>query len=156
MRGHSARACGLMAVGIALLGGCQATHVVYVHSSSLGIDVNVASEAQAKLSVGFDRETFALVPRYTRRPDGTVDTSEKADAMSVAAVSRVYAEGLREVQFGHVVATGSSAVDLAKNPEALKTLAERVFVKIPDEKEAEQTAEKPPESRSTQNPGGGQ
>jgi len=46
-----------------LLGGCQATHLLYVSDTVLGIDVAASAEGTGHMVFGYDRETFALVPR---------------------------------------------------------------------------------------------
>ena len=127
------RQVGIVA-GVALvLGGCTATHVVYVHDATLGISMSTAKEGTAKLSFGFERETFGLVPRFEDPENKTQDGRVKGDAMTVTAISRVYAEDISKVEFGHVVATGACAESLARQPETLKDLAQRVFVEQPKE-----------------------
>lgn len=126
VRGALAAALLLPALLLPGLGGCTATHVVYVYEASLGIDVALSSEGTTKLSLGFDRQTFAIVPRHTPdNPDGT--PGKQGDAMTLTAVSRVRAEGLSVVHFGHVVATGDAAKGIAKHPEQLQMLSQRVF-----------------------------
>ncbi len=115
------------------LGGCNATHVVYVHDATLGIDVHTATEGTAKIAIGYERETFGLVPVYEKTCPGTGEKLH--EAMTVTAISRVYAKGLDRVEFGHVVATGRAAADLAKHPGALKNLAQQVFVTKPAEQD---------------------
>lgn len=95
-----------------VLAGCSNAHLVYVHEAVAGISVTPVnpSSGTSKFVFGYDRETYALIPKK----------SENDDAMSLTAVSRVYARGLDEVQFGHVVATGNAAKAIAKRPDALK------------------------------------
>ncbi len=110
--------CGLAA---AFLSGCHATHLVYVHNASLGIDVSASAEGTGKMAFGYDRDTFALVPRK--------DDNANADAMSLAAVNCVYADGLNEVQFDHFVATGDAAKSVAKDPDGLQTIRKAIYGK---------------------------
>lgn len=90
-----------------LLTGCMnAKHLVYVHTTTLGIEVTASTETTSgRMVFGYDRDTFALVPRK----------KDNEDAMSLAAVSCIYARGLNEVQFRHSVSTGNTAKAIAKN-----------------------------------------
>lgn len=107
------------------LSGCN-KHVVYVHNASLGVDVNFSTESgTAKLSFGYDRETFAVVPQVTS--DIGDGKNSKTDAMSLVSVSNVDAVGLQELIFNHAVATGAAAVTVAKDPEGLKAMRKAVF-----------------------------
>ena len=93
---------------IPLLGllGCQATHLLYVHNTVAGIDVSVSTEGTSKFVLGFDRETYALVPR---KGDGE-------EAMALVGTSCVHASRFGDrVEIRHVVATGSAAKDLSKS-----------------------------------------
>lgn len=104
-----------------LLTGCQATHLVYVHGTTVGLDVTASTEGTGRLVFGYDRETFALIPRK----------KDNDDAMSLAAVSCVYAKGLDKVQFNHFVSTGNAATSIMKNDkERLQTLVERISSSI--------------------------
>ncbi len=110
----------LFGLAPALLAGCQATHLLYVTDTVLGIDVAASAEGTGHLTFGYDRETFALVPRK-EEADG------KFDAMSLAAVSCVYADGLQEVRFNHFVATGESAGFVAKDPVGYAQIRNAIF-----------------------------
>jgi len=93
-----------------LLTGCQATHLVYVHTTTLGLEVTASTETTSgRMVFGYDRDTFALVPRK----------KDNEDAMSLAAISCIYARGLNEVQFRHFVSTGKTAIDIAQDREIL-------------------------------------
>ena len=83
-----------------LLSGCMnAKHLVYVHGTTLGLDVAATTEGTGRLVFGYDRDTFALIPRK----------KDNEDAMSLAAVSCIYAKGLDDVQFNHLISTGEAA-----------------------------------------------
>jgi hypothetical protein len=100
--------------------GCQ-QHLVYVHDANLGIAVGASpNTGNVRMSLGYDRQTFAYVPR---RGDGAAAD----DAMSVTAVSRVSAKGLGEVKFGHVIATGTPAGKIADDTGKLKETVKKVF-----------------------------
>lgn len=101
------------------LAGCTATHLVYVHESNLGVVLTpVSPEGTTKFSLGFDRETYALIPQKE---------TNNSEAMSLASVSRIKVKGLGELKFGHVVATGAGAVGIAKNRELLQQVQQRLF-----------------------------
>jgi len=88
----------------------NAKHLVYVHTTTLGIEATASTETTSgRMVFGYDRDTFALVPRK----------KDNEDAMSLAAVSCIYAQGLNEVQFRHFVSTGKTAIDIAQDREIL-------------------------------------
>jgi len=96
-----------------LLTGCQATHLAYVHTTTLGIEVTASTETTSgRMVFGYDRDTFALVPRK----------KDNEDAMSLAAVSCIYARGLNEVQFRQFVSTGNTAIDIAQDRKTLEDI----------------------------------
>src|SRR2546423_7500025 len=76
-----AGACALCAAG------CESDHVVYVSETNLGITVNAASQGTPKVALGYDRETFAVVPRYESDVNGP-------EAMSLLSLSNVDVTGL--------------------------------------------------------------
>jgi hypothetical protein len=99
-----------------LLWGCVATHLAYVHETSLGIDVAVSTEGTGRLVFGYDRDTYALVPR---KSDGT-------DAMTLTALGCIYAKGLNEVHFDHFVSSGDAAIKIAKSPDTLAKINQAI------------------------------
>lgn len=104
--------------GTAALTGCRPTHLAYVHNAVLGVDLGASpNEGQVKLAVGYDRKTFAIVPRK----------GDDQDAMSVTAASRVHVQGLSTNEFSHIVATGAPAVRLAEEPQNLGTLVDQLL-----------------------------
>lgn len=97
-----------------LLTGCQATHLIYVHGTTVGLDVAASTEGTGRLVFGYDRDTFAIIPHK--------NGNKESDAMSLAAVSCIYAWGLDDVQFKHFVSTGEAATKLVKNPVVLSQI----------------------------------
>lgn len=97
-----------------LLTGCMnAKHLVYVHTTTVGIDVAASTEtATGRMVFGYDRDTFALVPRK----------KNNEDAMSLAAVSCIYAHGINDVKFRHFVASGQTAKNVALASETLEDI----------------------------------
>lgn len=91
-----------------LLSGCAANHLVYVHNAVLGIDLSVSAESTTRFTVGYDRETVAIVPKKAKNKD----------AMTLVSVDCVYGKAMDEVRFNHFVATGTPAKRLAA--EAVK------------------------------------
>lgn len=96
-----------------LLTGCMnPKHLVYVHGTTMGLEVTASTEtATGRLVFGYDRETFALIPRKKNK--------QNSEAMSLAAISCIYAQGLEDVQFRHFVSTGKTAVNIAQHPDTI-------------------------------------
>jgi len=99
-----------------LLCGCEATHLAYVHETSFGLDVAISTEGTGRLIMGYDRDTYALVPRK----------GEGLDAMTLSSLGCIYASGLDEVSFNHFVASGAAAKNIAKSPTTLKMLNQAI------------------------------
>ncbi len=111
----------LWIVGLPLLvAGCKASHVVYVHEQTLGVDVALTTEGTNKLNVGYDRESFAFIPRFQ-------EGANKGKAMSVAAVGRAHIQGLSDIQIEHMVATGAPAIEVAKGAKELAQVAKTIL-----------------------------
>lgn len=104
------------------ISACTSKYLVYAQDSSLGIDLHAApTEGNIRFAVGYDRTSFALVPKLE---DGS-------DAMSMTGLNRVSVKGIDEYQFAHALATGDAAQSLVDHPEELKKLAKKVFVDAP-------------------------
>lgn len=100
-----------------LLSGCgEATHLAYVHETSLGLDVAVSTEGTGRLVFGYDRDTYAIVPRI----------AAGQDAMTLTSLGCIYASGLDDVQFKHFVSSGDAAKKIAKNPTTLKQINQAI------------------------------
>jgi len=128
----------LFGLAPALLGGCQPTHLLYVTDTVLGIDVAASAEGTGHMVLGYHRETFALVPR---QEDAQAKIQkDRFDAMSLAAVSCVYADGLEDVRFNHFIATGDSAEYVAQDAEGYEVIREAIF----GQKADQPTKENPP------------
>ncbi|MDJ0850262.1 MAG: hypothetical protein QNK04_17970 [Myxococcota bacterium] len=121
----------LAAALLVLTTGCHATHLVYVHNASLGLDVAVSTEGTQRLVFGYDRDTYALVPVKTvpseTTPGGATGQAKKYDAMSLTAVSHVRADGLAEVRFDHFVSTGEAAKKLALDSDGIESIRTAIF-----------------------------
>jgi hypothetical protein len=92
----------------------------------LGVDVTTSpDQGKLKFAIGYDREVYAVVPKR--------DKTDQSEAMSVTAASRVSIKGLDLIRFGHVIATGRCAVQVAQHPENLGEIVDKLFG---DDKEA--------------------
>jgi hypothetical protein len=96
--------------------GCEATHLAYVHETNLGLDVAVSTEGTGRIVFGYDRDTYAIVPRK-----GT-----GLDAMTLTSLGCIYASGLDEVSFNHFVSSGTAAINIANSPVILKQLNQAI------------------------------
>ena len=100
-----------------LLCGCTANHLVYVHDTSIGIDVTASTEGTGRLMFGYDRDTYAIVPR--KKGDG--------DAMTLVSMSCVYAKGISKVNFNHFVSSGKAAKNIAKSKKGLTAINNALY-----------------------------
>jgi len=94
-----------------LLYGCE-DHLVYVHETSLGIDVAVSTEGTGRLVFGYDRDTYAIVP----------SKAKGQDAMTITSLGCIYAQGLDEVHFDHFVSSGEAAIKIAQSKSTLEKI----------------------------------
>lgn len=102
----------------ALLSGCgNATHLVYAHDTSMGIDVAFSVEGTGRMVFGYDRDTFSIVPI---KKDGK-------EAMSLVSFSCIDAKGLDAISFNHFVSSGDSAKEVAKDPDGLKAIRSALY-----------------------------
>jgi hypothetical protein len=82
----------------------------------LGMDVAVSTEGTGRLVFGYDRDTYAIVPRK----------SAGKDAMTLTSVGCIYASGLDEVSFNHFVASGTAAINIAQSPSTLQQIHQAI------------------------------
>ncbi len=104
-------------ISCCLLTACSSSHLIYGHNTVLGLDVVYSPENTGKLIFGYDRDTFALVPRKAKNQD----------AMTLTSFGCVYVDGLNEINFNHFVSTGESAKNIANHPDGLKTIKSSIF-----------------------------
>ena len=101
--------------------GCGTpSHLVYVHGTTVGLDVSAGTEGTGRFVLGYDRDTYSIIPRKSNH------SKIESDAMSLAAVSCVFAEGLDDVQFKHFVSTGVAAIQVAQEPEVLAQINQSI------------------------------
>ncbi|MCK5353837.1 MAG: hypothetical protein KAJ63_01860 [Methyloprofundus sp.] len=99
-------------LSITLYGCGNATHLIYGHDTSLGMDIAASTEGTGRLVFGYDRDTFAIVPRK----------GENKDAMTLTSLGCVYIDGLEEIRFNHFVSTGKAAESIAASAKGLKDI----------------------------------
>lgn len=101
---------------LALLGGCSSSHLVYVQETSLGVNLALSAEGMQKMSLGYDRDVYAIVPKK----------DDKQDAMSLFSVNKVKVEGMDNMHISEFVAAGKPAMKLAKDPNAISLIRNKV------------------------------
>jgi hypothetical protein len=116
------RAAALLFTGAAL-GGCG-NNLAYVHNAVVGVDVTAATDGTARIAIGYDNDTFAIVPRFDPVGDG-----KHGEAMTLVSVSNVDIDALDEIVFNHVIATGEAAIEAARDEAGLRMMREAVFGK---------------------------
>jgi len=97
--------------------GCGSTHLIYGHDTSLGVDVAVSTEGTGRMVMGYNRDTFAIVPRI----------GNDQDAMTLTSFGCVYVDGLEEISFNHFVSTGDAAKTIAKSNKGLKEIETAIY-----------------------------
>ena len=106
---------------LSINGGC-ANDLLYVHDTSLGVDVSVRpDETSGRLMVGYDRDTYALIPRRKS------SNNKEDDAMALTSVSCIDLDGISEFHYNQFIATGNSAVMIAKDSTAIKQIRNALF-----------------------------
>lgn len=102
-------------LGIAL-GGCG-KNLVYVQETSLGINVGLGTEGTEKITIGYDRDVYSIVP-----PNG-----DTGDAMSLISINKAVMSGLNNIEVSEFVAGGEPALKLAMDPGAVAKLREKIY-----------------------------
>jgi hypothetical protein len=97
-------------------------NLAYVHNAVLGVDVTAASDGTARIAIGYDNDTFAIVPRFD-----SSGTGNEGEAMTLVSVSNVDVDALDEIVFNHVIATGIAALNVANDPAGLAIMRSAVF-----------------------------
>lgn len=102
---------------ILLFGGCSSTHLVYVQETSMGLNVALSADGMQKMSLGYDRDVFAVIPKK----------GEEKDAMSLFSVNKVDITGLDNMDVSEFVATGEPAKELAEDQEAVRKIRNKIY-----------------------------
>lgn len=104
---------------ILAIGGCSSTHLVYVQETSMGLNVALSAEGMQKMSLGYDRDIYAVIPKK----------SDEKDAMALFSVNKVNISGLDDMDVSEFVATGEPAIKLAKDQEAVSKIRTKIYGK---------------------------
>ena len=110
----------LMSLALVLtIGGCSSTHLIYVQETSMGLNVALSADGMQKMSLGYDRDVHAVIPKK----------SDDSDAMALFSVNNVEISGLDDMEVSEFVATGKPAINLAKDIEAVNKIRNKVYGK---------------------------
>jgi len=102
---------------ILLFGGCSSTHLVYVQETSMGLNVALSAEGMQKMSLGYDRDVFAVIPKK----------GEEEDAMALFSVNKVVIKGLDNMDVSEFVATGKSAILLVEDDNKVTQIRKNIY-----------------------------
>jgi hypothetical protein len=102
---------------LTLLGGCSSSRLVYVQETSFGLSVAVSAEGMQKMSLGYDRDVYAIVPKK----------SDNDDAMALLSINSVSVLGLDNMHVAEFVTSGIPAIALAKDADAVKKLRKHIY-----------------------------
>jgi len=97
--------------------GCQSNNLVYVQETSFGLTIGAGIEGTQKISLGYDRDIYAVVPKKTKN----------GDAMSLLTINSVNVKGLQEMSISEFIAGGEPATKLAADPAAISQLRNKVY-----------------------------
>lgn len=110
----------LMTLALMLsIGGCSSTHLVYVQEASMGLNVALSAGGMQKMSLGYDRDIHAVIPKK----------SDEEDAMALFSVNKVDISGLDNMDVSEFVATGEPAIKLANDSEAVSKIRTKIYGK---------------------------
>tara|TARA_R110002072_G_scaffold5527_2_gene35298 strand:+ start:3808 stop:4167 length:360 start_codon:yes stop_codon:yes gene_type:complete len=106
-----------------LLGGCSSNHLVYVQEVSMGLNVSAGLGGTEKISLGYDRDVFAIVPKK----DGVASDNPDQDAMSLVTMNKATIESLTKMRVTEFVAAGAPADVIADESDTLTSIREKVY-----------------------------
>ncbi len=101
------------------IGGCSSTHLIYVQETSMGLNVALSADGMQKMSLGYDRDIHAVIPKK----------SDDSDAMALFSVNKVDISGLDNMEVSEFVATGEPAIKLASDKDAVSKIRNKVYGK---------------------------
>lgn len=103
---------------IALTNGCgSSNHLVFVQEASFGLNISAGTEGTQKLSLGYDRDVYAIVPKK----------NNDDEAMSLFSVNRAEIISLDDMDISEFVAVGAPAKMIAKDPAIIKALRTKIY-----------------------------
>lgn len=116
---------GLCAFGVLLSGCTTPTHLLFHQTAIIGADVSAnAASGQVSVSLGYDRNTTALVPKTaTYETEAAVAGESPNEAMASVSASKVTIKGVGEYEVNEQFATGRAAVNLAQHPDDVVSLS---------------------------------
>jgi len=100
-----------------LLTACGSNHLIYVQESSLGVNVTGGTEGPQKISLGYDRDVYAIVPKMGR----------DRNAMSLLSMNKADITGIRDMKVSEFVAAGRPATTLAGRPDLVLQLRSKLY-----------------------------
>lgn len=100
-----------------IMTGCESKHLVYVQEASLGLNVSIGADGTNKMTLGYDRDVFSIVPKKNKN----------GDVMSLFSVNRAEIAGLDNIDVSEVVVGGEPAVTIAKDPDAVNQFRRKVY-----------------------------
>jgi hypothetical protein len=95
------------------------SRLVYVQETSFGLSVAVSAEGVQKVSLVYDRDIYAIVPKI----------ADDNEAMALFSINSVNIEGLDKMHVAEFVAAGAPAVTLAEDPNAVSKLRAKIYGK---------------------------
>lgn len=141
----------VLAVGAIGLSGCGEKHLLYVQEATLGLNIAVGTEGNQKMSFGYDRDIYSVVPKACKeqardwesgeeckeqapgcesgdeREEQAPDCESGEDVMSLLSLNHATVSGLDNMNVSEFVATGQAAVELSKKPNAVNELRNKIY-----------------------------
>ena len=114
--------------GLFVLTSCTTpSHLLFHQTAVIGADISAnTTSGQLNISLGYDRQTTALVPKTEvneNEMDGAVSPDDRNEAMAAVSASEVTIKGIGEYEVNEQFATGKAAVNLARNADAVVELS---------------------------------
>jgi hypothetical protein len=83
----------------------------------MGLNVALSADGMQKMSLGYDRDVMAVIPKK----------SDGEDAMALFSVNNVKVNGLDNMDIAQFVATGEPAKKLAADQEAVSKIRTKIY-----------------------------
>jgi hypothetical protein len=106
------RAIGAILLTLPSLIACEPTQLYIAHNTVIGLDAAVSTEQTAgHLTIGYDRQFLALVPKSVPEAEGDAKSRE---AMAALVCSELKVDGIFLTAYNEKLATGDAAKRAAK------------------------------------------
>lgn len=115
----------VIALGAIGLTGCGEKHLLYVQEATLGLNIALGTEGSQKMSFGYDRDIYSVVPKACEEPGPDCESGE--DVMSLLSLNHATVSGLDNMNVSEFVATGKAAVELSEKPNAVNELRNKIY-----------------------------